>query len=57
MQGYAGFIQAFPGLLPGDGSSPRPVAAKIPDLTAMVKAMKATCEAGIMAGEFLALTQ
>jgi hypothetical protein len=57
MQGYAAFIQAFPSLLPGDGSSPRPVAAKIPDLSAMVKAMKATCEAGIMAGEFLALSE
>ena len=57
MQGYAAFIQEFPSLLPGDGSSPRPVAAKIPDLTAMVKAMKASSEAGIMAGEFLALTE
>lgn len=57
MQGYAAFIQAFPSLLPGDGSSPRPVAAKIPELTALVKATKATSEVGIMAGEFLALTE
>ncbi len=57
MQGFAAFIQEFPSLLPGDGSSPRPVAARIPDLSAMVKAMKTTSEAGIMAGEFLALTE